>query len=242
MIFEEGFKWADPGEDLLRVSTSHEWLGEITERAIEVSESLQKEPSWPKVIELKGITIILDGATTHPVAWVGVGNRGGLVCFSSSTYDVRTAATNDSWRYMVGIAISWFIDCCIVIRLNKSPLPFDVKKRPSSRGSGLNRAAARYMPRPIFNKQYEAVRSGTQTSPRAHLVDGFVRTFKDGQQPTAEARSRAPARIQSSLRSTQTWVRPHKRGAAHSKELRTYLSKYSALADAMAFAYQDNHE
>ena len=242
MIFDEGFKWADPGENLLGVSTSHEWLGEVTERAIEVSESLQKDPHWPKVIELEEITIILDGATTHPLAWVGDKNRGGLVCFSSSTYDVRTAATNDSWRYMAGIAISWFIDCCIVIRLNKSSLPFDVKKRPSSRGSRLNRAAARYMPRPIFDKQYEAVRSGTQPSPRAHLVDGFVRTFEDGQKPTDEARSRAPARIQSSLRPNQTWVRPHKRGAEHSKELRTYLSTYSALADAMAFADQDNHK
>lgn len=240
MIHEEGLEWAEPDEDVLGVEVSEEWLEEIYERLLHVSDILQKEPRWPKVFESSDVRIVLDGRGDYPLAWVGGGESGGLVCFHHERGEVCTAATNPSWRYMAGVAISWFIDCCIVLRFDRRRRPFAAATGSAS-GTGLDRAGIRYSPRPSFFSQYETARTGGGSSPRAHLVDGFVRTYQLGQQPTEEARRRAPARIRRRLQPNQTWVSPHLRGGQYAAELLTYLSQHSALADAMAFADQDSN-
>ena len=106
-----------------------------------------------------------------------------------------------------------------------------------SRRADAHQPRARYRPRPSFPQHVAAIRSGTRTSPRPHLVAAFIRTFRNGQQPSDEARSREPARVRRMLKPNQTWVRESSRGGRPLvDELQIHLSRYSALADALGFA------
>ena len=72
-------------------------------------------------------------------------------------------------------------------------------------------------------------------APEPHWVDGHARNLPQGHSPSPEARDQAPARIRPTLKPNQTRVNSFERGGlARLNELRTYLSRHSALADAMA--------
>jgi hypothetical protein len=236
LLHEEGLEWSDPSEDLFEVPMPDEWLDEMQDRAMFLANSMTKEPRWPCVFESAEVTIVVDGSGDWALAWVGVEGRGGLVCFDMVDFNIFTAKGNASWRYAAGVALAWFLDCCLILRSDRRNKPFG---RESSRatGSGFERAAGRYVPRMSFSEHYRTVLEGHRISPRPHWVDGFVRTFQQGQQPTYEARDRAPARIRRTLRHNQTWVSGFRKGGHEQlEELRVYLTKYSALADAMALA------
>jgi hypothetical protein len=236
VVRDAGFAWADTANDLFEVPVSDEWLGEQQDRAMHATESLAREPRWPVTFEAGDLTIVLDGSGHYAVAWVGRDAVGGLVCFDTVLFDVYSTTDNPSWRYAAGIAIAWFIDCCIVLRTTRKGTLLERLTTSKPRNSAQE-PAARYRPRPSFPQHVTAIRSGNRTSPRPHLIAAFIRTFRNGQQPSDEALSRAPARVRRMLKPNQTWVRESSRGGRPLlDELRTHLSRYSALADALGFA------
>lgn len=239
MLHEEGMEWSPISEDLFGLALSDEWLDEVMDRAMHLVEDLAKEPRWPRVFESEEVTIALASKGDWALAWVGVGKRGGLVCFDVIDFDVYTTQRNPSWRYAAGVAIAWFLDCCLVLRSNRRDHPYRKRSLGSGKAQGLARAHGRYVPQLSFTRHYTEVVEGRRISPKPHWVDGHIRRLSPGWKPSDQARGRAPAWARRQLRSDarKTWVSGfHKGSNAQYEELRVYLSKYSALADAMALA------
>jgi hypothetical protein len=232
MLRAEGIDWAAQDEDVLNTSASQEWLDGVTDDASDATWQLVRNPVWPVVFESSDITIILDVLGDHALAWVGVGGRGGLVGFPVEEFEVRTSKRNPSWRYLAGLAVAWFVDCCIVIHEPARATSLLESASASSSRSEAN--ARRYRPRPSFDRHVSAVASGTHAPPRAHMVAAHIRTLPVGHEPSWEAIQRAPTWIRRKLRPNQTYVRPCRRGeGGYWSELPVYLSKYSALANAL---------
>jgi hypothetical protein len=235
MVFESGQTWASSYADVFGVVVPSDWLDDQLERAFHLARDLTSEPRWPIVFEDGSITIVLDASRPWAVAWVAVDGEGVAVSFHTDTLEIRADTDSPSWEYATGLALSWYIDCCIALTALR-PLSF-APKRVGKGGTGFNRAAARWVPRPSFAAHVEEVASQRREPPEPHWVKGHRRRLKRGHRPSIEARLNAPVRVRKKLGPNDTWVSEHTRGGTpQSDELRTYLTKYSALADAMAMS------
>ena len=235
MVHELDLDWADPAHAFSSNPVSFQWLEEIQNRAKYLTDQLQREPRWPVIFEDDDLQIILDGSGKNAVAWVGNSQVGGLVSFDMINFDVYIFETNPSSKYLAGLAIAWFIDCCIVLQTNEQRDPPFRRQHGGSSPVDPHRKVRRYVPLPSFINHQRNVSEGQTVAPAPHWVDGHARNLPQGHSPSPEARDQAPARIRPTLKPNQTWVNSFERGGlARLNELRTYLSRHSALADAMA--------
>jgi len=232
-LFELGLGWIQFDDVIFPFEHDDEDYDEVLARAENVAQRLKKAPNWPVMFESDDFTIVLLVTRDVVIAWVGHGTDGLLLRIDPVTFDVRTRRSNPGWKYAASLAISWYVDVCIVLP-GRAP---SSTRRASSPAVSL--AATRmvcYLPRPGFGSHRLRVANGSHNPPRAHRVKGFVRTFENGQAPTAWARKHAPANRVRQLLPNQTWVQSHVRGVVAERErLLNHLSKYSMLAETAGF-------
>jgi hypothetical protein len=235
VLHSAGFQWAALTERLFGARPDEDWLPEVLARAEMLRTRIRREPEWPVAFESDNLTIVLfeDGSWIR--AWVGTAQRGLLVAFRPSDFEVRYLEGDVDAAYAVGLAVSWFLDCSVSLHGVRAHPHFQPHSSEPSRAVAATRYV--YVPRPSFVKAASDVASGTRNPPQAHRVRGHVRELPEGWTPTAEARAQAPAYIRVNLAPNETFVRGHSRGGENGlKEMTMHLSKYSSLADSLGLA------
>ena len=154
--------------------------------------------------------------------------------FSARDFEPLSIVKTPIKRLTLGLAISWFVDCTIVLTKRESSGQL-IFRSSSAVGSSKQRNEVRYVPTPSFHESERLVKSGERIERVIHSVKGRIRELSYGHSPSDEARERAPKYLRSKLKSNETYVRPHERGVEE-KAINEYLfrlSKYSATANAL---------
>ena len=233
-LHASGRNWSSDEQALFPARYDDEWLTEILARADNLTGHLRKVPIWPVTFDGGELTIVLTANDDWALAWAGLKSHGVVVSFRPADFEVKHRRHHDA-EVAVGLAISWFIDCCIVIE-REAP-PGVARAATPSIGGGQRAAGVTYVPQAAFRGQINAVQTHRLTIPRAHRVKGHVRKLHPGQTPSTDARSHAPAWVRRQMDEDETFVVAHTRGLeVQNTVLRTHLSKYSALADAIGSA------
>lgn len=219
-------------------SRPHHWLEEIIARARTVQPSLRKVPHWPArfefededlVVELEQFPRVLKGVVT-------VKSQRRSCEFSPTTFEVMSRCDTGEDRFVVGMSVSWFIDCSVTIHqlVRESSRLFTTHSFTKARELGPR---VRYIPTATFRARSNEARSSGNKLIIRHKVSGHVRKLPPGRRGSEHARSNAPDHIRRNLLKSETYVEPHFRGTeAEKAELVTRLSRYSALGEALSGA------
>lgn len=239
-LFERSREWASNDEvlfeDRVGDQPSLTWLEEVLAHAESVRSRLRLAPQWPMIFDSPSLTVDLAVCGRIAIAWVGRQGRGLVVSFDTTTYDVWFAADDLDARLAMGLAVSWFLDCCIALRADdRHPQLRPVGGVGGVSAAGNQRGQIVYVPTPQFVRHVKSVRTPLSTAPpRAHRVVGHVRRLSDGRTPSAEARSNAPAHVRLTMGPDDTFVSAHVRGRNEAAiQLIRRLSQYSSLGDAL---------
>ena len=155
------------------------------------------------------------------------------VKFDFEDFEPLTVVKSPLKRLTLGLAISWFIDCTIVLRGTSTARETIFHSR-EVKGKTHRVNDVRYVPTPTFHQSERRVRDGERIERVIHSVKGHIRTLDSDHSPSDEARKRAPIYLRSKLKVNETYVRPHERGIEE-KSVNEYLirlSRYSATANA----------
>lgn len=236
-LFAAGRRWMSTDEAATGgwPSVSGDWLDDAAAHAYAVRDHLRIAPIWPIVFESDALTIELAVVDSQAIAWVERDHRGLVISFDTLSFETWLLESSHAARFACGVAIHWFVDCCISLRPDRSHPHFLTSRiELSASGEAGAGEVIRYTPTPAFQKHVREVRAGTSTPPRAHHVAGFVRHLPDGWQPTAESLANAPAHVRRTMTGNETFVRDHTRGndAAMVQVVRR-LGTHSSLADAL---------
>jgi len=215
---------------------SEAWLEEVIARAVTTRTFHRKVAHWPSVLELNedGISIeiiFLNGLIHGTVVRDGISQ---YCAFDPSNFEPKNYPKTDQDRMVLGLCISWFIDCSIVIpvlgRSSHSRLYSVVGAKPT-----LSSSRCRYVPTLAFKNRRETSKSNSDQLVVRHKVSGHLRTLGYGRKGSSEARGNAPTHLRRRMKSNETFVKPHFRGTEKERdELVTRLSRYSATAEALA--------
>jgi hypothetical protein len=241
VLFDEGLNWAEPTSNPFPWHHSDEWLEELLARAESLLPYIRREPLWP--VAFKGeVTLVMTVENDWATAWVGVDSTGVLVSFRPSDFELRSYKSRHAARIGVGLAISWYLDCCVSLKNDHHPhLDREGNAAPNrgleTRGEGANRAPTYYVPTVNFRRHSQQIAAGTLTAPKAHRVKGHIRTLGADREPSDHARSQAPAHLRPRLGPRDTFVRSHTRGGIEAARfMDVHLSRYSSLAEALGMA------
>jgi len=215
-------------------SKSHVWLEEIVARARTVRPSIRRVPHWPARFEDDDLMIQLEQLPRVIQGVVVVGRQRRWCEFDPSTFEIVSQCDTGEDRYVVGMSISWFIDCSITIHRtsHESSKLFTIASSASPRSQTQR---IRYIPTPTFHERIREVRRAGAGPIIRHKVSGHIRKLPPGRRGSKLARSNAPQHIRRNMSPSETYVEPHFRGTeAEKKELFTRLSRFSALGEAMS--------
>jgi len=217
-------------------SKSHVWLEEIVARARTVKPSIRRVPHWPARIEFEedNLMIQLEQLPRVIQGVVVVGRQRRSCEFNPSTFEIVSQCDTGEDRYVVGMSISWFIDCSITIHRtsHESSKLFTIASSASPRSQTQR---IRYIPTPTFHERIREVRRAGAGPIIRHKVSGHIRKLPPGRRGSKQAHSNAPQHIRRNMSPSETYVEPHFRGTeAEKKELFTRLSRFSALGEAMS--------
>jgi hypothetical protein len=210
------------------------WLQEIKDRANYLQPHLRKALGKKHSFEYRDYLSISvemnDEIITGTLEYRGSETE---VKFSVRDFEPLSSVKTPIKRLTLGLSISWFVDCTIVLtRKDFSGRLFHSRAAVSS---SKQRNEVRYVPTPSFHESETFVKNGDRIERVIHSVKGHIRTLGSGQTPSEEARERAPIYLRSKLKFNETYVRPHERGVEE-KSINEYLvrlSKYSATANAL---------
>lgn len=239
-LFDRSRTWAPPDEYLFDECSDGwptvEWLEEVLAHADNVRDRLRRAPIWPVVFQSEDLVVDLTVYGGLALAWVG-NERGGLVVsFSTTNFDLWYAEDDLDARFAAGLAVTWFLDCCISLQASPAHPHLEQTAAGTSKHHVRSEPAV-YAPRPSFASHVRSLATGRSVAPRAHRVSGHVRRLPPDQTPTEEARAQAPAHVRLTMRSNETFVRSHSRGGADAAaQLVNRLSKCSSLAEALGTA------
>jgi hypothetical protein len=215
-------------------SASPAWLQEIQDRANYVQPLLRKTLGTRNIFEYRDeLSISVDfngGVVTGLLIYRDMHTE---VRFDSEDFEPLSVIKSPLKRLTLGLAISWFIDCTIVLR-GTSTAHETIFHSRQVRGNSHRVNEVRYVPTPTFHQSERRVRDGERIERVIHSVRGHIRTLDSDHSPSDEARKRAPIYLRSKLKVNETYVRPHERGVEE-KSINDYLirlSKYSATANA----------
>lgn len=227
-VAQAGFDFVPPSVDPFRVAAPPTWVEEVRATATSLAEQLTIAPEWPVAFDGGdgGVRVILAEDDEVVVAWVGVGTSGLLVGFDPVSF-APIGAGEFGVPYAVGVAISWYLDCCI--RLEKPALSRSGGWTGSSSG---RRSVVRYTPTPRFLSHLDHVGLRVVDPPRPHMVAAHIRRLTD-RWPNNDHVAEAPLRLWRRMGPRDTWVRAHQRGVGNPTFAAHRLSTHSALADAL---------
>ncbi len=215
---------------------SSNWLEEVLAHAENVQDQLRRAPVWPMIYEGDDVTVDLTVFGGLALAWVGTPEGGIVVTFSTTTFDVWCNLAQLDSRLAAGLAVSWFIDCCISLSETTSH-PHLERRRSAPSTSPKRSGGSVYGPTSRFRQHRRSIERGHTLPPRAHRVSGHIRTLPSHMTPTAEARHNAPAHVRLAMGDQDTFVRAHQRGGDEAAQrLIRRLNSYSSLADALGTA------
>jgi hypothetical protein len=213
------------------------WLQEIQDRANYLQPHLRKVLGTKHSFEYRDYLSISvemnDELITGTLEHRGSSTE---VIFSATNFEPLSSVKTPIKRLTLGLAISWFIDCTIVLKKKESS--GQIFRTKTADSTLKERNGVKYVPTPSFLAAESFVKSGERVERVINFiysVKGHIRDLADGHSPSEEARKRAPGFIRSRLKANQTYVRPHDRGAEESaiNEYQIRLSKYSATANAL---------
>ena len=128
-LFDAGLRMETRPNSVFDVHVSDDWLENILASAECVSDALTKNPDYPTTFDADDLTIVLGEVKGWIIGWVGRGQRGVLVSFRPSDFEVRYDRRNGDAKYAVGLAISWFVDCSVVLRRTaQTQSPFSLQQ------------------------------------------------------------------------------------------------------------------
>jgi hypothetical protein len=219
---------------LLQKSSSM-WLQEIQDRANYLQLLLRKDIGKKHTFEYRDFLSISveidDEVITGTLEHRGSSTE---VKFSARDFEPLSSVATPIKRLTLGLAISWFVDCTIVLTTMESSGQ-SIFRSSSAVSTSKQRNEVRYVPTPSFHHSEGLIKSGERIERVIHSVKGHIRELADGHSPSDEARERAPKYLRSKLKRNETYVRPHERGVEE-KAINEYLirlSKYSATANAL---------
>ena len=210
------------------------WLQEIQDRANYLQPHLRKVLGTKHSFEYRDYLSISVEMNDEVITGT-LDHQGSIteVKFSARDFEPLSIVKTPIKRLTLGLAISWFVDCTIVLtRKEFSGRLFHSRAAVSS---SKQSSEVRYVPTPSFHESESAVRNGDRIERVIHSVKAHIRTLGSGQTPSEEARGRAPIYMRAKLKYNETYVRPHERGVEE-KSINDYifrLSKYSATANAL---------
>ena len=211
------------------------WLNEILDRANFLRSKIRLVIE--NEVELRydsHLSISIQVINNECIGRLGFRGTTTKVIFGLDDFRPRKRSRNSLERLALGLSVSWFIDCTLVLKTDASRT---TRLFSSSQVSKTPRKETRvtYVPTPRFHKAEDEVRSGDRLSPVFHSVKGHIRTLSGDMQPSAEARERAPDYIRRYLKANETFVRPHDRGneSAEIDHVLVRLSRHSATANAL---------
>ena len=215
-------------------SATPAWLQEIQDRANYVQPLLRKTLGTKNIFEYRDeLSISVDfigGVVTGLLIYRDVNTE---VEFDPEDFEPLSVLKSPLKRLTLGLAISWFIDCTIVLRGISTASETIFQSRQEG-GNSHRVNEIRYVPTQTFHQSERRVRDGERIERVIHSVKGHIRTLDSDHSPSDEARKRAPIYLRSKLKVNETYVRPHERGVEE-KSVNDYLirlSKYSATANA----------
>jgi len=225
-----GLGFVEPGENPLPYEDSPEEF-KMTIGAVQVLldrvRRWSDRPLWFEADENGTLQVLLVQDEDYVYAWVGSVGRGVLVAYHPGD-DVGYGLESVGVRAALAHALGWFIDTSVSIE--RQPSGNDRIRRATG-NSEL--AGWTYRPTSAYNKQVVNVAAGCDRPPRAHVVQGHLRTLVT-MNPRETSRQRAPQRLQARMGPKDTYVRVHSRGEGTAGDkLRTRLSKRSMLADVV---------
>lgn len=215
---------------------SDEWLEEIIAWARTLQPHLRKSIPSPLSVHLPilGIEIQIEFNNDLIRGRVTAGSQTFTCAFDPESFDPIAGPASSEQRFIMGVCLCWFIDCSIVLRHGSQAT--SALFRVATADPGRTSPKIRYVPTPAFSTRRTQRRSEDKRGLKIrHEVSGHVRALPIGKQGSGEARRAAPKHIQKVMKSNETYVRPHFRGADEQRrELETRLSRYSALGEAMS--------
>lgn len=217
-------------------NVSEEWLDEVFAWAHTLQSHLRKSIQSPSVLSLDDLDMEIQIELINDEIWgkVKVDDQTFTCVFNPESFDPKSNPDSSEQRFVLGVCLSWFIDCSIVIRSQRTGA--SALYRVANIGSGRVSAGIRYVPTPTFSTR-RAGRSEHDTLGLKirHQVSGHVRALPFGHHGSVEALSSAPRHIRKIMKKNDTYVKPHFRGTEEQmRELETRLSRYSALGEAMS--------
>jgi hypothetical protein len=232
-----GWVWSSPSTFLFSTSKvdREEWLAECQSRALSARAKMRKIPHGVKVFEGEEILIALQLSEDNVFAWVGdtSTNRGVMVGFREEDF-ARLIEGDCDIDYALGLAISWYVDCCVSLVVESSKFRHSFEHRADIEGA--RRAVFRYVPTPSYRTQVESIRTGRVTVPRGCWVQAHKRHLEPGKKPNPEKVAAAPKQLRRIMGPRDTWVVAHYKQGSKANEVIVRLSRHSALGDAIGLA------
>jgi len=232
-----GWGWSSPETFLFSSSEvdRKDWLEECQSRALSSQAKMRKIPHGVKVFEGDDVLVALQLCDENVFAWVGheSSRRGVMVGFREEDFACLITGNSDI-EYALGLAISWYVDCCVSLVAESSKFRHSFEHRADIENA--RREVFRYVPTPSYRTQVESIRTGRATVPRGCWVQAHIKTLPVTWTPNPEHVARAPRQLRRNMGPRDTWVSPHARKGRDAGEIISRLSRYSVLGDAIGLA------
>jgi hypothetical protein len=234
-LFDLGCTWDKCHSDWESDDELDEWFDSIARRFNSLKKNFTFVPVWPMEFRSKKLRIILTESNGRIAAWVETQEFGILVSLNMRTLQISSRASAEQELFAAGLAISWFIDCCICLEPRKRHPHYSRKPHTSPKSKSQPQRRGLVLPTPRFESDVASRRKAHSASRVAHQVRGHRRKLAVGHQPSEEALQNAPAFVRKNLRTGETFVRSHARGEGEVElNLRVELSRFSSLADSLS--------
>jgi hypothetical protein len=224
-----GLTFVSPGTSPFARTDSRDVTEYMRNVAVGQASALTKWTDWPVWFDggPGGAQVLLTQDENYAYAWVGRRDRGQLVAFDTTDF-IGWGLDEPGTVQALAYALGWYIDVSVSLRV--APAGTSTVKR-TARGSKARGVS--YKPTPTHAGQRASVASGTHSPPKPHMRAAHVRSLSNAN-PSDEALSHAPVKYRSQMGAHDTWVRSATVGGTSAqKAMQTYLSKHSALADAL---------
>jgi hypothetical protein len=235
----EGWEWIGNTEKIFNwfEGDSDDWMIRCQERALSSRPSMRKAVTGVKVFADQDVVIALCVFDETVVAWVGdPGTKKGLlVALREEDFVPLADRPNRRVKIASGLAMSWYVDCAVVIRAASSGPSHSFVGGPAT--ATTSGRIERYVPAPSFAGQVRDVQNGRLRVLSGCWVSPHLRKLSAGRVPNPDHVQRAPKQLRRKMGPRDTWVTEHARlGGASEREFQNRLTKYSSLADALGLA------
>ena len=180
-LFDAGLRMETRPNSVFDVHVSDDWLENILASAECVSDALTKNPDYPTTFDADDLTIVLGEVKGWIIRWVAEGNaacscHSGRATSKCDTTDATaTPNTRSDLRSAGSLTAAWY---SAGLLKRKARSAFNSRPRRATL-AGFWVARTVYVPRPTFQRVVDDIRVGSHEPPRAHRVQGHVRTYSD---------------------------------------------------------------